>query len=96
MMNDGLRNGGWGGGHWIVALLMMVLFWGAIAVVVLAVVRSGTWSRRDHHPGPPPGPPPADPTGDAERILHERFARGEIDDAEYTRRLDLIKGRSPR
>jgi putative membrane protein len=94
-MHDGFRGDGWGGGHWAVAIVMMVLFWGAIALVVLAVVRSGGWSHHDHHDHRP-GPPRRDPTDDAERILHERFARGEIDEAEYVRRHDLLKDRSSR
>jgi len=81
---------GWGGGHWIAMIVMMVLFWSVIAAVAIAVMRSGSWSRRD---APPPSEP-SDPTRHAERILHERFARGEIDEAEYTRRHDLLKSRS--
>ena len=94
-MHDGFRNDGWGGGHWVVAIVMMVLFWGAIALVVLAVVRSGSWSRHDHQDHRLV-PPRRDTTDEAERILHERFARGEIDEAEYTRRHDLLKDRSSR
>jgi putative membrane protein len=90
MMDDGWHGNGWGGGHWIAAILMMVLFWGVIAAIVLSVIRSTGWSRHGHHA---PLNSPA-PTPDAERILHERFARGEIDDAEYTRRHDLLKERS--
>ena len=107
MMHNGWHDGGWGGGHWILAIVMMIVFWGVITMIVLAVVRSGRWSQHDHRsapstltPTPPPTPPPAASpapatlTADAERILHERFARGEIDDAEYTRRHDLLRERS--
>jgi putative membrane protein len=93
-MHDGFRSDGWGGGHWVAVIVMMVLFWGAIALVVLAVVRSGGWSRHDHEHRP--GTPRGDSTDSAERILHERFARGEIDEAEYTRRHDLLKDRASR
>jgi putative membrane protein len=89
-MNDGWHGDGWGGGHWIAAIVMMVLFWGVIAAIVITLVRSGRWSRHDHHAAPPAG----SSTHEAERILHERFARGEIDADEYTRRHDLLKERS--
>ena len=89
-MNDGWHGDGWDGGHWIGAIVMMVLFWGVIAAIVIALVRSGGWSRHDHHAAPPA----TGSTHEAERILHERFARGEIDADEYTRRHDLLKERS--
>ena len=88
-MNDGWHDG-WDGGHWIGAIVMMVLFWGVIAAIMITLVRSGVWSRHDHHAAPPAG----SSTDKAERILHERFARGEIDADEYTRRHDLLKERS--
>lgn len=91
-MNDGWHNNGWGGGHWIFAIVMMILFWGVIATIVLGVFRSGSWSLHSHHSNPAVST--AMPGTDAERILHERFARGEIDEAEYTRRHDLLKERS--
>ncbi len=92
MMNDGWHNNGWGGGGWIVMIAIMALFWGVIAAVVLGGIRSGWWSRHDHPLNPPPSTVAG--TNDAERMLHERFARGEIDEAEYIRRHDLLKERS--
>ena len=88
-MNDGWHGDGWGGGHWIGMIVMMLLLWGVIAAIVIALVRSGGWSRHDHD-----ATSPAASTYEAERILHERFARGEIDADEYTRRHDLLKERS--
>lgn len=90
MMDEGWHGNGWGGGHWIAAIVMMVLFWGVIAAVVLAVIRSSGWSRHDHRELPTP----PNAVNDAERILHERFARGDIDEAEYTRRHDLLRERT--
>ena len=46
----------------------------------------------------PPATPPVQaspgpsPSAGALGILHERFARGEIDEEEYTRRRTLIEG----
>ena len=90
-MNNGWYGDGWGGGHWIAAIVMMVLFWGVIAAIVITLLRSGRWTRHDHHAAAPLA---AASTHEAERILHERFARGEIDADEYTRRHDLLKERS--
>jgi len=69
-------------GGWLVGLLVFAVFIVLIAWGVAWIVR------RDSHqygapmppPMPPPGPPPADP---ALQILRERFARGEISEAEF-------------
>jgi putative membrane protein len=43
-----------------------------------------------------PSPPfRRDPEADAERILDERYARGEIDDDEYRRRIDVLRATKP-
>jgi putative membrane protein len=63
-----------GGWPWWFAPLW-ILFW--VAVVVL-VLRFSPWRRRcDRRP-------------DARAILAERFARGEIDAAEYAGRRDVL------
>lgn len=71
-------NGDWSWGAWIAMTVGMLVFWGLVAWVVVSVVRSASSS-----------------TGagatDAEAILAERFARGEIDPDEYQRRLDLLR-----
>lgn len=72
---------GIGLGGWFVMVAMMVVFWGALAWIVVTLLRSrGT---RVH-----------EPTAGTEpmRILDERFARGEIDEAEYRRRRDVLRG----
>lgn len=91
-MNNGWHSDGWSG-QWIAMIVMMVLFWGALAAIVVMGVRSGGWSGhkpQDRHATPSL----PDPSHEGERILHERFARGEIDADEYTRRHDLLKSRS--
>jgi putative membrane protein len=79
MHNYGDGGIGWGG--WFVMVAMMVVFWGAIAWVVVTLIRQN---------GLPSHPRP---TGtEPMRILDERFARGEIDEAEFQRRRELLRG----
>jgi putative membrane protein len=85
MMYDG--HDGWGWGAWLAMGLMMLAFWGVIAALVVVVVRSSGWRARA------PGEAAEQPRDDALRILDERFARGEIDVDEYTRRRDVLRGR---
>ena len=85
---------GYGGGThwglWVLMIVAMVVFWAALAWIIVTLVR---------HRGVPPGSTPA-PSGsgsgqcgsDARRILDERLARGDIDEDEYTRRRSLIEG----
>jgi putative membrane protein len=89
-MNNEWHGNGWGGGQWVAMILMMVVFWAVIAAIAISWARSSGRSRHEHHSLPVP--PAA--SHDAERILHERFARGEIDEDEYTRRHELLKERS--
>ena len=78
------HDGGWGPGTWIAMGLMMLVFWGVVAFLVVYAVRS--LGRRT----PDSGTPPSDP---ALRILDERFARGEIDADEYNQRRELLRSR---
>lgn len=87
---NGWHGNGWGGGQWVAMILMMVVFWGVIAAIAISWTRSSSRSHHEHHSLPVP---PA-VSHDAEKILHERFARGEIDEDEYTRRHELLKERS--
>ncbi|TJY70529.1 SHOCT domain-containing protein [Arthrobacter sp. CAU 1506] len=65
-------DGSWGFGGWIAMALMMLLFWGGLVAVVILLLR-----------GPHAGWGAHGQRGDdAERILNERFARGEIDEQE--------------
>jgi putative membrane protein len=70
---------GWGG--WILMTLMMLAFWALLIFGGAAVYRSRVR---------------ADPTRragdvDAQRLLDERFARGEIDAEEFTARRELLR-----
>ncbi|HEY4929914.1 MAG TPA: SHOCT domain-containing protein [Acidimicrobiales bacterium] len=89
MMHYGYGNSGDHWGLWILMIVAMVVFWGALAWIITTLVR---------HRGTPPvltGPPPPaspPPFSGARGILDERFARGEIDEEEYTRRRTLLEG----
>jgi putative membrane protein len=67
----------------VVMILNTLLFWGLVIGGIVLLVRylRPAGSARHH-------PPPPDPY----RILAERFARGEIDEEEYRRRLIVIGG----
>lgn len=105
-MPMGFRHGGYfdgfaGHGPGLFAVLLMVAFWAAIALVILVVVRN--WRHgpyRLHQPGYGPASVGTDPrvtptattaTTAAIDVLKERFARGEVSEEEFTRRLTLLK-----
>lgn len=79
----GSYGSGWGGGGWIIMALMFVIFWGFVVGLAIYLLRQGhirhdsDRSRVPHH--------------DAERILAERFARGEIDVEDYTQRRAALR-----
>lgn len=72
--------GGWG---YALMAIGMVLFWGAAIFGIVALFRyagrSGLRGSEHHEPASP------------ERLLAERFARGEIDEEEYQRRLAALQ-----
>lgn len=72
----------WGGFGWIYGLLMMVFmvaFWGAVIWGLVALLRGPVrhWGQSDRD--------------DAEQALAGRFAGGEIDEAEYRERLQVLR-----
>ncbi len=62
----------------------MLLFWALIIAGIVLVVR--LTARDFDRPATPHEPPTA------EAVLAQRFARGEIDDTEYARRLAVLRG----
>ena len=82
MMDDGH----WGWGSWILTTGTTIVFWALVitAVVVLARYLLSLSQR-------PAGTTHAGGAGNAEQVLAERYARGEIDDEEYQRRLGLLR-----
>jgi uncharacterized membrane protein len=70
-----------GGGSWIWMMLAMALFWGAIIIGIVWVVRSGAWT----------GPPRQTPL----ELLDERFAEGVLSVDDYNARKELLTGARP-
>lgn len=72
---DGMMHDGWGWGAMAIGMLMMVLFWGGVVLVVYLAIR---WLAGDRN-----GPPGSRHRPSALDIAKERYARGEIDRAQY-------------
>ena len=78
---------GWGAGGWVLMSVLMLVVVGAVIVSVFALIRST-------HAHPSSASAAAEVgSGPALRTLDERFARGEIDEPEYTTRRDLLTSR---
>lgn len=80
-MMDWGGHGGFGWTGWLMMTLTMVIVWGAIALGAVALWRA---TRRDSAESRKARP-------DARQLLDERFARGEIDPDEYSRRRQLLE-----
>jgi putative membrane protein len=80
-------NNGMSGEGYLLMAVSMVLFWGLVIAGIVLLVRylgttgSAASSRQQ--------------SGSPEAVLAERFARGEIDDEEYRRRLDTLRDHDP-
>ena len=86
MYGYGSGIGGWG---YALMAIGMVLFWGALIYGIVALAR---YARRDG----PRGYEPAGPSApEPERLLAERFARGEIDEDDYRQRLTSLRAARP-
>lgn len=81
-MMDMMDGNGW---SWIWGGLMMLLFWGGPVLLIVLLVR-GFGSTGSHRDEKRRGP-------DAEEILAERFARGEISDDEFEQRRRVLERR---
>ncbi|MES2169701.1 MAG: SHOCT domain-containing protein [Actinomycetota bacterium] len=78
-MMYGYGSSAWGVGGWIIMAILMVVFWATVVTAIALIFRRRVQPRmtpdsraRSH--------------GSALQILSERFARGEIDEAEYRAR----------
>jgi putative membrane protein len=80
---------GWNdGGEWWTWLVMnvgFIVFWAIVIFGMFALIRN---VGRGHLLAPP-----TLPSSDAEAILRERLARGEIDEDEYRKNLTLLRER---
>lgn len=80
------HDGDWGVDSWIAMTLAMLLFWGGLLALV-------TWVIRGAERGPQA---PDEPSGTVREpaldLLAQRFARGEIDEDEFTRRRAVLQG----
>ena len=76
---------GWGWFGPLVMIVTMLVFWGGLVTLVVIVARRlGHTAHTAHAAGQDGG-------SDAERILDERFARGEIDEEELTTRRAALR-----
>jgi putative membrane protein len=73
-------NDGWHWGAGLVMFVFMAGFWVALAVIIGSVVTRGG--------------PTEPPHSEAQRILDQRFARGEVDQDEYERRSATLRNNS--
>lgn len=76
---------GYGWTYWFGMSVTMVLFWGLVIVGIAALIRFFGDARHTGRVTPVSG------QARPEQMLAERFARGEIDDDEYRRRLELLR-----
>ncbi|WP_298460990.1 SHOCT domain-containing protein [uncultured Cellulomonas sp.] len=79
---DGRWDGG-GPGWWVVFPILWFLLVATVVVVVARRWRRAPWGAGAAGAG-------SGRTGSARAVLSERFARGEIDEAEYRTRLEVL------
>lgn len=84
MYNHHLGSWGW---DYTLMFVGMALFWSLLIVGIFLLIRFV-----GHDSGEPP--PRSLPRHSAEKVLAERFARGEIDEAEYRNRLTVLRAES--
>lgn len=77
----GYNDGNWGAGEWLAMGAMMLLTWSLFVGLVAWAVRSYRGQRGQVEGGIAVGP---------DRVLAERYARGEIEEDEFLRRRDLL------
>ncbi|HEY7628350.1 MAG TPA: hypothetical protein VH761_14845 [Ilumatobacteraceae bacterium] len=77
--------------HWGAALLMFLVIAAAVALLIVVL-----WRGRNPPlaAGPAPAPPPS-PTFNAQSILADRLARGEISPEDYRAAISVLRETSP-
>ncbi|MFF4350049.1 SHOCT domain-containing protein [Streptomyces sp. NPDC001530] len=81
--HDGMT--GWG---WFAMSLSAIVFWALLVGAGILLFRALNRAQKEPHT---PGA-----VGSPEQVLAERFARGEIDEDEYRRRLAVLREDSPK
>jgi putative membrane protein len=86
--NDNMHDGfGWG---WIPMAIMMLLVWGSLLWFGVALFRRTDTHEHAAGTGPSVPPPP-----NAQQILAERLARGEIEPDDYRTRMEALTTTRP-
>lgn len=85
LLADTWMHGGWGWGWMALMMVAMVLFWGAVIVGIVWLIRGATsgWQARERgvrHETPA-------------EILERRFAEGVISEEDYRARREVLAGR---
>lgn len=83
------NDGSWGAGDWLAMSFMMVVFWGLLIALVVWLVRGNRPDRGAERPA-------SDTAQRADEVLAELFARGEIDEDEFTMRRQVLHSTSRR
>lgn len=73
-----------GGGAWALMIILMIIFWVVVIVGIVAFIRRSPSNSPAHSASSSSMDTP-------EQILRARFARGEIDDAEFRTRMAALK-----
>ena len=81
MSSDWYHRGGMDGGDWTVMVVLMLVFLAVLVALVVWAVQALRLDRRDEQPR----------SDRAQALLAERFARGEIDADEFSRRRELLR-----
>ena len=80
----------WYWGTWLGMGLMMAVLAALVVAVLVLAVRATTGPQKTTSSLPPGTPRDAPRDSEAQRVLDERFARGDIDEGEYVARRDLL------
>ncbi|MFE1788284.1 SHOCT domain-containing protein [Streptomyces sp. NPDC059525] len=73
--------------------LTTLIVWALIVAAALLIARA---YRRESIGGHPASVSDSGPDRGVEGLLAERYARGEIDDEEYKRRLEVLRSHAPK
>jgi putative membrane protein len=77
-------NDGWSSGEWVAMGLVMLAFLAVVVAALVVLLRSDRSALRGEGDGG---------SGGGLRVLDERFAGGEIDADDYTKRRDLLRSK---